>query len=119
MGNRQPVSTFDPLATVLLYRDTGVCSRDEGGPAALVDEVTVWVYADGSTLGLVTRRLVVRDDEVLSERVFDDPPLTHLTYAEQARVRFEAGVGQPTTVVPKAGPRWSLLGGTEVRPWTC
>ncbi len=117
MGEPQPVETFDPLATVLLYRDTGVTSRDDGGPAALVDEVTVWVYADRSVFGMVTRRMVIRGDQVLTDRSFEGPLLTQLTDAEEASVRFEAGVGLGHA--PELAPRWARLDGEEARPWIC
>ncbi len=110
--------TFDPLATVLLHRESGVISRDDGAAAALIDEVTVWVYADGSTAAFVTRRLVLRDDQVLRERTLDDPPLAHLTDAEEAQVRLEAWVERPSPLEPEVRPRWAQLDGREVQPWT-
>ena len=110
--------TFDPLATVLLHRPAGIRSCQDGASAVLIDEVTVWVYADGSTAAFVTRRLVLRDDQVLRERALDDPPLTQLTDAEAVRVLFEAGVERSSSTPAEPQPRWALLDGREAQPWT-
>ncbi|MCH9682613.1 MAG: hypothetical protein K0V04_14350 [Deltaproteobacteria bacterium] len=115
MDDVQP-ETFDPLATVLLHREAGLRSRDDGASAVLVDEVTVWVYADGSTNAFVTRRLVLRNDEIFRERTLDEPRPTRLTDAEAACVLFEAGMERPSPTPPEAPLRWARLDGREVQP---